>query len=182
MKKLFWECVGLGFLVCIGWIGFNLYSTAQAQTVFTRQSPGIGGSVLTNAAFSDLNPQVAPAAGSDWLGVSTQRTYCWDIDLVDANSSITSIDMYCYTSRDYTGAANKYRLPVFTSTSVAGVTTSMPSIIRQVSTAGLAPGTSSWSWCVTNIPGPYLSCSFLANGVITAGIDTISVFGRGVTP
>lgn len=167
---------------------FCFGSITNAETIYTEQDNYLNGTTAgTGAAipnatylgvFSDNNPQ-----WTNWIQVDTKRTACYDIALVDASAGITSVDFQCYVDQVNTGVVGSgYRLPVFVATSAAGVTSSRPSTIQQTSTAGLAPGTSNWSWCVTNIPGAWIMCSFFANGVITADVDTIAVRARGITP
>ncbi len=181
MKKCLWTLPILVSLLILG--------VVVAQTVTTFQDTRVAGGfgiTIPNAGytgvFSVANPQWTGFA-TDWIQVDTKRTICFDIDLVDASAGITSIDMSCYTAITPAGAVGTgYQLPVFTATSVTGVTSSVPSTIRQTNAAGGAPGTSSWPWCVTNIPGPFIMCSFTANGIVTAVVDTIAVFSRGITP
>ena len=179
----------LGLLVYMSWC-----DSVYAQTVYTKQETqlnqcrhtggacAIASSGIPNSDFTGVF-SVAATQWTRWIQVDTRRTVTFDITFVDASAGITSIDMQCFTSQVTTGAPGAgFRLPVYTSTSAAGVTTSTPSIIRQVSTTGGAPGTSNWVWAVTNIPGAWIMCSFTANGVITAVVDTIDVNVRGITP
>jgi hypothetical protein len=170
-------------------------SQVFGQTVYTKQDvrltqcdPG-GGACVNNVTvsipggvytgvFSVANPQ-----WTRWAQVDDKRTIIWDITFVDANASITSVDMQCFTAQVETGAVGTgFRLPVYVATSAAGVTTSTPSTIRQVNNAGGAPGTSNWPWAVTNIPGAWIICSFTANGIVTAAVDTIAINARGIVP
>lgn len=174
MKRILWELIGFVFLAAL-----TVGGIAYSQTVYTYQdttAAGPYGVKFAATAFSVTNPILTGA-----MRVDTKRTVCFDVDLVDASAGITSVDMTCTYGRT-AATVTAYQIPVFTATSAAGVTTSMPSTWHQVSTAGGAPGTSGWGWCVTNIPGPYIQCSYLANGVITAAVDTLAVFARGITP
>ena len=174
MKKLFWEITGLLLLGAMAYAGI-----AYAQTIYTVQDTGASGPFGVKAnvvALSVTNPVLTGA-----MKVDTKRTICMDVGLVDASAGITSVDMSCTYGRT-AATVTAYQLPVFVSTTATGITSSVASTIRQTATGGGAPGTSGWGWCVTNIPGPFIQCSFLANGVITAAVDTLSVFARGVTP
>jgi len=145
--------------------------------VVNNAAPAIPNATYTGV-FSVANPQY-----TFWIQVNTKRTVCYDIALTDANNSITSIDMLCWGSQTNTPAAGAgFRIPVYTSTAATGITTSTTSTIRQVASGGGAPGTSSWSWCVTNIPSAFIHCGFQAQGVVTAVVDTLAVDVRGIIP
>jgi hypothetical protein len=183
--KLRYKLLILSIMSIISLVYFGLNSL-HAQTVYTRHDNALNGTVAGVAipgvgytgVFSVANPQWTP-----WIQVDTKRTVCYDIDLTDASAGITSIDMECYTDQVNTGAVTTgNRLPVLTGTSVTGISSSMPHTWRQTNNIGGAPGTSSWPWCVTNIPGAWIMCSFNANGVITAAVDTIGVDARGIVP
>jgi len=177
------------FLVLLVWC-----LPVRAQTVYTRQDNLLNQcrqSSTTCAADDNTIPNadwtgvfsVAATQWTRWIQVDTRRTVVFDVVLVDASGGITSIDMQCFTRQVTTGAPGTgFRLPVYTATSAAGITNSTPSTIRQLATGGGAPGSSSWPWAVTNIPGAWIMCSFTANGVITAAVDTIAVNARGITP
>lgn len=179
----------LFFVVCM-LLGFDI----GAQTVYTLQDNRLNQcrqASATCSADDDTIPNadwtgVFSAAATQWtrwIQVDIRRTVSFDITFVDASAGITSVDMQCFTAQVTTGGVGTgFRLPVYVSTASTGITTSTPFTIRQVSTAGGAPGTSNWSWSVTNIPGAYIMCSFTANGVITAAVDTIDVNVRGITP
>jgi len=159
---------------------------AHAQTVLIQRSTELGqdtvNSIMSNRAFSAANPQYM-----NWINVAGYNRICFEIDFVDANSSITSVDMQCWSATvGAVGAVNPavgYALQVYVSTAATGITTSVDSVIRHTSTTGLAPGTSRWEWCVTNLPTSMFGCGFTANGVITANIDILqTVKGRLITP
>jgi hypothetical protein len=127
------------------------------------------------------------AAASRWTGwvqVNQQAAITLDITLVDADADETSIDMRCESSRVSSTVADAGRdIVVLTSTSAAGVTTSVQSTWRQTSTTGGTPITDGglWTWTVGNIPAPFIECLFTCNGSAEAA-DTLTVFVRGITP
>ena len=174
MKRILSELVGL---CIIGAVLFGAYQL-NAATVETSQDTSATGPFGVKINTLDLTAD----RWTGWMRVDTKRTVCFDIALVDADSSVTSVDMRCETSRASTTVADAgYDVPVYVSTSAAGVTTSVPSTIRQTATGGGAPGSSLWTWCVTNIPGPFVECLFHGNGV-PAAADTVHVYARGITP
>jgi len=128
--------------------------------------------------FSVANPQ-----WTQWIQVNTKRTVVFDVTLVDADSSITALNMDCFTAQDSLGVVTDgNRTVVYVSTAVTGTTTSVPSTISQVSITGGAPGSSSWTWSVTNLPGSFVMCRFTAAGAVTAVVDTIAINARGINP
>lgn len=148
-------------------------STANTQTVYTNRS-----SVMNMIAGLDLTAD----RSTNWRYTGTQATFCLYISLTDANSSVTSVDMTCEASNSSaTVIGAGFILPVYTSTSAAGVTSSMTSTLRQTSTAGGAPGTSKWTWCVNAAPDMYVNCTFHGNGA-PAAADVITVTGKTSTP
>jgi hypothetical protein len=158
----------LAAIMCLARVSFG-------QTVYTKRVDSQCGSGHP-FVFSATNPVVLPT----WCPSYAASNICFSINLTDANSSITSLDMYCESS-SVSGGVSGLRIPVFVSTDGSGVTTSMPFTLRQKASGGGPPGTSSWTWCVTS-PDNYLRCSFFANGVITANVDTINVLSWGLTP
>lgn len=151
-----------------------------AQTVFNKQDVAISGSattpIINGNVFSTTNP-----VASAWQKVDNYGRITWKLVLTDASAGITSIDMSCQTSRVAAGTLPA-DMQVLTATTATGISTYVNSTWRHTSTAGGAPGTSNWTVTVTSIPEPYIRCSFLANGVITVDIDTLSVYNVAITP
>lgn len=153
---------------------------ATAQTVYTKQDENLqttGGLKLTSV------PCTIGAASrwTGWILVSTMRSIALDVDFVDASASAASLDMRCETSRVNTTPYDSGRdLGVLVST-VNGVTTSVPSSWSQKNAALGPPGTSGWTWSVTNIPAPWINCLFTC-GAGGAADDNITVFVRGIVP
>lgn len=158
--------------------GPALADIGTIYTFKTREIVGLG-TIFTAKKFHVINPQ-----WTNWMQVDKLKTVCFDFDLTDADSSITSIDLACFTA-DYAkynaGVATGAQLTVYTSTSAAGVTTSVPSTIRHTSTTGGAPGTSNWNTCVTNIPNEWMWCSVTANGAPDVN-DSMNLQATGITP
>jgi hypothetical protein len=173
MKKFLFEIFGFTGLLLSAMLGI-----AYAQTVYTSQDTSTAGPYGTKINTLALT---APR-WTGWMRVDTKRTVCFDIAFVDIDASVTSVDMRCETGRTNAVVADAgFDMPVYTATAATGITNSTGSTIRQLASGGGAPGSSSWTWCVTNIPGPYIECLFTGQGVPAAG-DTINVFARGITP
>lgn len=117
-----------------------------------------------------------------WIAVSTKRNIVFDVDFVDADSSAASLDVRCETSRVNTTVADAGRdLPVITATASTGISSITVSTWRWVSTAGTAPGSSSYTLFIENIPAPFIECLFTC-GAGGAAADNFTVFARGVNP
>lgn len=183
--KLFTFIISL--LFCMG-----LSNIAIGQTIYSHQDNNLylcppagacaaGSTAIPNATYTGVF-SVAATQYTDWILANTQGRVCFDVTLVDADSTITSVDLICYGAQSNAGAVGTGVRQVVYGTVAAGVTPTVPSSLSQTATGGGAPGSSSWQWCITQISSAFIMCSFTGQGAPTALIDTIAVEVRGVTP
>lgn len=155
--------------------------TAKAQTVTNLQTTNTTLGFGTKLAAVACNAAAA-SRWTGWIKVSTQGRVTFDVDLVDANSDETSLDMRCETSTVTSTVADAGRdLPVIVATAATGVSTMTVATWSWVATGGGAPGTSKYTITIENIPAPVMECLFTCQGAAAAA-DNFTVFARGINP
>lgn len=143
-------------------------------------SVGKAGPLLRRSEAATDITGYAMLGGATWTGwdrVSVENSITYEIATVDADASVTSIDVRCETTNDSTLADDAGAdLPVLTSTAGTGITTGVISgVWRWVTSAGGGPGTATWTMTVSNIPNDFINCEFSFPGLPDAAIDTITV-------
>lgn len=179
IRRMLTVLIAIACCQAIGGVAWG-QNTVRVLTVQDRSLNSTGGLVMSGVSCT----AAAGVREAGWIQVDTMEKAVFLVNYVDAGASAASLNIACETSNSNTTVfGSGYSLPVLQSTATTGITTMNKNTLSWVSTnpALTNPGTSNFTFTVSNIPLAYIACLFTCGAGAVAG-DTITVRVQGGTP